>query len=91
MGTLLETAEVARLAGLCPDTVRAAARRGEIVAAVVTGRGGRLFDRETALAWASSRRPHPLDGQKERGPRAESTRTARLGQGLDGKKGTTRG
>lgn len=88
MDTLLETADVARLAGRCPDTVREAARAGKLRAAVVTARGARLFDRETALAWARSL-PPPRNDQKELEPRAESTPAARVRQGLDAQKRTT--
>jgi len=52
---LLESADVARLSGVTPATVRRDAARGMIPVAAVTPNGTRLFRRENAEQYAASR------------------------------------
>jgi predicted site-specific integrase-resolvase len=53
---LLESADVARLRGVTPATVRRDASRGLIPVAAITPKGTRLFRREDAERYAAARR-----------------------------------
>lgn len=52
---LLQSAEVAALAGVVPDAIRRAAREGRIAVAQTTGRGLQLFTRDAARAFIATR------------------------------------
>lgn len=55
MQQLLQTADVATLAEVVPDTIRRAAREGRIAVAQTTGRGTQLFTREAVEAFIAAR------------------------------------
>ena len=56
MDELMETAEAGRVLNLTPAAVRLLARQGKLRAAVLTGRGQRLFFRADVEGLAKARR-----------------------------------
>ena len=56
MNRYLETADVARRAGITPGLVRREAAAGRLEAAAVTERGGRLFSAEAVRRYLEERR-----------------------------------
>jgi DNA-binding transcriptional MerR regulator len=56
MDTFLETADVAKRAGITPGLVRREAAEGRLEATAVTERGGRLFSTETVRRYLEERR-----------------------------------
>jgi hypothetical protein len=60
MNTYLETADVARRAGITPGLVRREAAEGKLAATAVTERGGRLFSPEAVQRYLAERRARRL-------------------------------
>jgi len=67
MNTYLQTADVARRAGITPGLVRREAASGRLEAAAVTERGGRLFSPNAVRRYLEERR-------KRRGVRERRSR-----------------
>jgi len=59
MDELLETAEAGRVLSLTPAAVRLLAKQGKLRAAVLTGRGQRLYRRADVESLARARRNRP--------------------------------
>lgn len=73
----LETADVARLAGVTPATIREAARAGILKVAALTSRGSRLFRTEDAEDYS---RQHGRSPARDGMARATSSRNVRSRQ-----------
>jgi excisionase family DNA binding protein len=58
-GALMQTAEVAVLVGVTPDTVRRAVREGRLIVATTTGRGIQLYRLADVEAYMRARRGRP--------------------------------